>query len=118
MAFKENLLQKIRVDQLAAQVLASIGPRAPRPGSTKMPCAAPGAEPLCPPPGTGLDLYVEEADAPAKKSSSSTVSCPSTGRPLRMSSCARARGRRDGQPPQHRQDPQGLDVRSAARRNR
>ena len=68
MAFKENLLQKIRVDQLAAQVLASIGAegteaRLDKNAMRQLLALSPYVHRR----ERDLDLYVEETDAPAKK---------------------------------------------------
>ena len=68
MAFKENLLQKIRVDQLAAQVLASIGAegaeaRLDKNAMRQLLALSPYVHRR----ERDLDLYVEETDTPARK---------------------------------------------------
>jgi hypothetical protein len=68
MAFKDNLLQKIRIDQLAGQVLASIGPEGSEAKLDKT--AMRGLLALSPyvhRRERDLDLYVEETGTPSKK---------------------------------------------------
>lgn len=68
MAFKENLLQKIRIDQLAAQVLASIGPEGAEAKLDKNAMRQLLAlSPYVPRRERDLDLYVEGSDASATK---------------------------------------------------
>ena len=68
MAFKDNLLQKIRIDALAARVLASIGPDG---GDAKLDRAAMrellALSSFTPQRERDLDLYVSLADAAAPK---------------------------------------------------
>ena len=68
MAFKENLLQKIRIDQLAGQVLASIGPEG---SEAKLDKNAMRQllelSPYVYRRERDLDLYVEDIGAPVKK---------------------------------------------------
>jgi hypothetical protein len=68
MAFKENLLQKIRIDALAARVLASIGPEG---GDAKLDRPAMrellALSPYTPQRERDLDLYVNAADAARPK---------------------------------------------------
>jgi hypothetical protein len=68
MAFKENLLQKIRIDQLAGQVFASIGPEG---GEAKLDKNAMRQLLALSPYGhrreRDLDLYVEDTGDPLKK---------------------------------------------------
>jgi hypothetical protein len=65
MAFKDNLLQKIRIDQLAARVLASMSPEG---AESKLDKAAMrqllSLSPFVPRRERDLDLYVLDADAP------------------------------------------------------
>jgi hypothetical protein len=68
MAFKENLLQKIRVDQLAARVLASIGAegteaRLDKSAMRQLLALSPYVHRR----ERDLDLYVEETDTPVRK---------------------------------------------------
>ena len=68
MAFKENLLQKIRVDQLAVQVLASIGAEGTEAKLDKNSMRQLLAlSPYVHRRERDLDLYVEDTDAPMKK---------------------------------------------------
>jgi len=68
MAFRENLLQKIRIDQLAGRVLATIGALG---SEVKLDKEAMrqllSLSPYSPQRVRDLDLYVEETDAPVKK---------------------------------------------------
>ena len=68
MAFRENLLQKIRIDQLTGQVLASIGPEG---SGAKLDKNAMrqllALSPYVYRRERDLDLYVEDTDAPLKK---------------------------------------------------
>ncbi|TFG38336.1 MAG: hypothetical protein E4H48_10715, partial [Syntrophobacterales bacterium] len=68
MAFRENLLQKIQIDQLAGRVLATIGALG---SEVKLDKEAMrqllSLSPYSPQRVRDLDLYVEETDAPVKK---------------------------------------------------
>jgi len=90
MAFKENLLQKIRIDQLAAQVLASIRPEG---AESKLDKAAVrqllSLSPFVHHRERDLDLYVLDTGAPRGRSSYWTMSCRFIAPPWRMSSCAK-----------------------------
>jgi hypothetical protein len=68
MAFKENLLQKIRIDQLAGQILASIGPegteaKLDKNAMRQLLALSPYAHRR----ERDLDLYVQDTDAPVPK---------------------------------------------------
>jgi hypothetical protein len=68
MAFKENLLQKIRIDQLAGQVLASIGPEGSESKLDKNAMRQLLAlSPYVHRRERDLDLYVEDTEASVKK---------------------------------------------------
>jgi hypothetical protein len=68
MGFKENLLQKIRIDQLAGQVLASLGPEGSEAKLDKQAMRQLLAlSPYAHRRERDLDLFVEDTDAPLKK---------------------------------------------------
>jgi len=95
MGFRENLLRKIQIDQLAGRVLATIGPLG---SEVKLDKEAMRTlltlSPYAPQRVRDLDLYVEDSGTPSRRSSFSTMNCPSTGRRSPTSPCAKApRGR-------------------------
>ncbi len=68
MAFKEKLLQKIHIDQLAARILASLGPegseaKLDKPAMRQLLALSPYVHRR----ERDLDLFVENTDAPVKK---------------------------------------------------